>query len=67
MNKLFIPSSIGLILIAIITSFASWTVENIWIPITAVFLALSALVFSLKLTINALENRINILENQLKN
>ena len=41
MSKFLMPSSVGLILIAIITSFATWTVDNTWIPITAIFLALS--------------------------
>ncbi len=65
MNKIFLPSSIGLILAAIITSFVTWKIENIWIPITAIFLALSAIVFSFKLTINSLEKRLNMLEEKL--
>ncbi len=66
MNKIFLPSSIGLIIVAIIMSIGTWKIENIWIPITSMFLVLSAIVFSFRLTINALEKRLNILEEQLK-
>ena len=66
MNKIFMPSSVGAILLAIIMSFATWTTDNIWIPITAIFLILSLIIFSFKLTINSLEKRLNILEKQLK-
>ncbi len=42
-----------------------WKIENIWIPITVIFLALGAIVFSFKLKINSIENRLNMLEEKL--
>ena len=62
MNKMFLPSSIGLIFLAIISSFGTWSIDNIWIPITSIFLALSFLVFTLKITLNRTEKRLENLE-----
>ena len=62
--KLFFPSSIGFIIMAIIMSFASWNMTNIWIPITAIFFVLALLTFVIRKMFNSMEQRIKRLEEQ---
>ena len=62
--KLFFPSSIGFIIMAIIVSFGTWNNTNIWIPITAIFFVLALLTFVIRKMFNSMEQRIKRLEEQ---
>ena len=61
-SKIFLPSSIGLIVLAIIASFASWNNSNIWIPVSAILICLSLLVFVIRSVFNSIDERLKKLE-----
>ncbi len=61
-SKIFLPSSIGLILLAIIFSFATWNNSNIWIPIFIIFIVLSIIVYILRSVITSIDERLKKLE-----
>jgi len=62
--KALLPSSIGFIMMAIIVSFASWDISNIWIPISAILIALGLIVFVIRSVLTSIEERLNKLEEQ---
>lgn len=61
-GTLLLPSSIGLILLAIIVSFATWNDSNIWIPISVLFVVLSIIVFVIRSMFVSIEERLKKLE-----
>ncbi len=63
-SKLFFPSSIGFIIMAVIVSFASWNNNNFWIPISAILIVLGIFTFAIRSTFNSMEARIEKLEEQ---
>lgn len=62
--SLFMPSSIGLLLLAVIAANCSWDKTNVWIPISVTFLALSAIVFAVTKKINSIDDRLKELESK---
>lgn len=62
--KLFFPSSIGFIIMAVIVSFGTWTNSNFWIPISAILIILGIFTFVIRSTFNSMEARIKKLEDQ---
>ncbi len=60
--KMFLPSSIGLIMLAVITAFASWNNTTISIPISAILIILSLLIFVIRSTFNSIDERLKKLE-----
>ena len=69
MNKtgFLLPSSIGLLLLAIVFYFSSWNSTNISIPISAILFILSVIVFAMRLTFKEFDERLTKLENQSGN
>jgi len=61
-NKIFFPSSIGFIVMAVITSFGSWNNTNIWIPISAILIILSLFTFIIRSMFNSIDERLKKLE-----
>jgi len=61
-SKILLPSSIVLILLAIIYSFATWNNSNIWIPISSILIILSIIVYVLRSVITSIEERLKKLE-----
>jgi uncharacterized protein YoxC len=51
-------------MMAIIVSFASWDNSNIWIPISAILIALGLIVFVIRSVLTSIEERLNKLEEQ---
>ena len=62
--KVLIPSSVGLILVAIVVSFATWTNSNIWIPISAILVILGGIVFAMRSFLSSIEDRLKKLEDR---
>ena len=62
--KVLIPSSVGLILVAIAVSFATWTNSNIWIPISAILVILGGIVFAMRSFLSSIEDRLKKLEDR---
>ena len=62
--KVFLPSSVGLILVAIVVSFATWTNSNIWIPISAILVILGGIVFAMRSFLSSIEDRLKKLEDR---
>ena len=65
-SKIFMPSSIGLILLAIISSFGAWNNSNIWVAISAIFLLLSLIVFIIRTSFSSIDERLKKIEEQIK-
>ena len=68
MNNLTIllRSSIGLIILAIVASFAPWNASNIWVPISSLLIILSLLVYVIRSSFSSIEERLKNIEEQLK-
>ena len=68
MNKtgFLLPSSIGLLLLAIVFYFASWNNTNISIPISAILFILSIIVFAVRFSLKEFDARLTALEKQNK-
>jgi ABC-type glycerol-3-phosphate transport system permease component len=61
-SKILLPSSIGLIFLAIVYSFSTWNNSNIWIPISSILIILSIIVYILRSVITSIEERLKKLE-----
>ncbi|HMD14057.1 MAG TPA: hypothetical protein VKI62_05490 [Bacteroidota bacterium] len=68
MNKtgFLLPSSIGLLLLAIVFYFSSWNSANLSIPISAILFILSVIVFAMRLAFKEFDERLTKLEKQNK-
>ncbi len=69
MNKtsFLLPSSIGLLLMAVISYFSSWNNTNISVPISVILFILSVIVFAVRLVLKEFNERLTKLEKQNKN
>lgn len=69
MNKtgFLLPSSIGLLLMAIVCYFSSWNNTNISVPISVILFILSVIVFAVRLVLKEFDERLRKLENQSGN
>ncbi len=66
-SRLLLPSSIfGFIILAIIISFAKWDFSNIWIPISAIYLAVGFIVYVIRETFTSIESKFGLMEERLK-
>jgi len=65
-RTLLLRASIGLILLAIIDSFATWNVSNLWVPISSLLLILSLLVYVIRSSFALIEERLRQIEEQVK-
>jgi ABC-type glycerol-3-phosphate transport system permease component len=61
-GNILLPSSIGLIVLAIIYSFVTWNNSNLWIPISSILIVLSIIVFVIRSTFASMEERLKKLE-----
>lgn len=60
--SLLMPSSLGLLILGIMTIFVHWNDGNVWIALSAMWLIMSAIVFAVTRKVNAMEDRMKILE-----
>ena len=65
-SKIFMPLSIGLILLAIIFYFEPWNNFNIGAPISFILLILSLIVYIIRTSFKSIEERLKRIEEQIK-
>ncbi len=66
MSSLLLPSSVGLLLLSVISWFSSWNSTNISVPISTIFLLLSLIVFIFRSALKEVNGRLAQLEDRNK-
>jgi hypothetical protein len=61
-----LPSSIGLALVALVFSLATWNASSIWIPIALLLVVLSIIIYFLRNIFKSIEERLDKLEGKTK-
>lgn len=64
--RYFWPSSLGFFLMAIVVSFLSFDLSNIWIPLSAILMAMGLQMLVTRRSLYSLEARIKQLETRVE-